>query len=213
MLPELTADSVRESLETGTFFAGSRCLKNSKELSEISMATGLDLGTDWRADSGIIQPEVTEITVNDEENTITIEADNALVIRWIANGNLIAYGNTIDLDMYLGQIDSYVRAEVFGEGGILYTQPFILEYDSSPEADIGLFYDFGNLIALFRSNVFKILAKYARLFNSMESFNGERNSELKNLKEKQAGKSSHLFFWCAEYGINLTGGSPERRYS
>ncbi|OQA50291.1 MAG: hypothetical protein BWY46_00097 [Firmicutes bacterium ADurb.Bin300] len=158
MLPELTADSVRESLETGTFFAGSRCLKNSKELSEISMATGLDLGTDWRADSGIIQPEVTEITVNDEENTITIEADNALVIRWIANGNLIAYGNTIDLDMYLGQIDSYVRAEVFGEGGILYTQPFILEYDSSPEADIGLFYDFGNLIALFRSNVFKILA-------------------------------------------------------
>ncbi len=158
MLPELTADSVRESLETGTFFAGSRCIKNSKELAQISMATGLELGTDWRADSGLAQPEVTDIIVNEQEDTITIEADNALVIRWIADGNLIAQGDTIDLDLYSDQIGSYVRAEVFGEGGILYTQPFILEYDTAPGADTVLFYDFGGLISFMRSNIFKLLA-------------------------------------------------------
>lgn len=157
MLPELTVDNIRTSLETGTFFAGSRCLKNSKELAQISSATGLDLGTEWRAESGVVQPEVTNIIVDDAADTITIEADNALVIRWIADGNLIAEGETIDLDDYSGQIGSYVRAEIFGEGGILYTQPFVLEYDETPEKELGLFFDFGLILSYLRETVYKML--------------------------------------------------------
>ena len=153
MLPQLTADNVRESLELGTFFAGSRCLKNAKELAQISTAIGYDLGTEWTAESYIVQPQVTEIIVNEAADTITIEADNALVIRWIADGELIAEGKTIDLDDYSYAIGSYVRAEIFGEGGILYTQPFMLEYDGAPEKELDFFYDFGNLVALLRDSI------------------------------------------------------------
>lgn len=157
MLPELTADNVRTSLENGTLFAGSRCLKNTKELAQISSATGLDLGTEWKAEQGLVQPKVTNIIVDDEADTITIEADNALVIRWIADGNLIHEGATIDLDNYAGQVGSYVRAEIFGKGGILYTQPFVLDYDSAPTADLGFFFDFGNILSFFRETFYRHL--------------------------------------------------------
>jgi len=42
-----------------------------------------------------------------------------------------------------GQIGSYVRAEIWGQGGILYTQPFILKYIGAPWKDSGFFFDFG----------------------------------------------------------------------
>lgn len=157
MLPELTADAVRTSLETGAFFGGSRCLKNTKELAQISQAIGYDLGDDWRAESFIVQPVVNNIIVNNAADTITVEADNALVIRWIADGELIAEGETINLDDYSYMIGSYVRAEVFGEGGILYTQPFVLEYEGAPEKELGFFYDFGNLVALLRNSILSTL--------------------------------------------------------
>ena len=78
-------------------------------------------------------PLVKEIVVDDAEDTIALDVDDALCIRWISNGKTVAYGNEIDLDDYSSEIGSYIRAEIFGEGGIVYTQAMLLEYEGAPE--------------------------------------------------------------------------------
>ncbi len=146
-LPEQSVDALRTSLETGAFFAASHYIKNTKELAILSTEIGEDLGTEWTADFSLPTPEVKGILVDDVEDTISIQADNARTIHWIADGEVIAVGDTIDLDDYSDQIGSYVRAEIFGDGGILYTQAFVLDYDGAPEAqeESSSFFDFGTI--------------------------------------------------------------------
>lgn len=89
---------------------------------------------------GVNETYITSVSVDDAEDTITVNTDNALIVRWIANGKQIAVSNaadgscTIDLDDYSDEIGTYVRAEAFGEGGTVYTQAFVLSYDGAPEA-------------------------------------------------------------------------------
>lgn len=75
-------------------------------------------------------PMITRIDVDDNADTITIDTENALIIRWISDGKLItttkADGTAFNLNNYSDKIGNYVRAEVFGEGGVVYTQAFIL---------------------------------------------------------------------------------------
>ena len=155
-----TVASLRECLETGAFFGGSRFIMNSKELDILEAETGKTIrnsknGDDyefWMAPHGTPQPEVKSVDVDeaDEKITITAEypkpktttaeyekmiAENPITVHWIADGEVIAVGNSIDLNEYSDKIGSYVRAEIFGVGGILYSQPFILEYDGAPEAE------------------------------------------------------------------------------
>ena len=82
-----------------------------------------------------IRPVINSITVNDSEDTITIDSDNALIIRWISDGKLIATtkadDTAFDLNDYESQIKGYVRAEIFGEGGIVYTEGFTLNADEA----------------------------------------------------------------------------------
>lgn len=162
LMPNLTVDDLRTSMETGAFFAGSRFIKNTKELAEIGAAIGEDLGSEWSVptDAGIVQPKVTSISVSQAEDSITINTKNARLVRWIADGEQIATGSTIKLDDYSDKIGSYVRAEIFGNGGILYSQAFVLKYDNSPKAESsGFFYDFGKLISVFRDTLLKALDK------------------------------------------------------
>lgn len=146
-LPEQSIDALRTSMETGAFFAASHYIKNAKELAILGKEIGEDLGTEWTADFSLPDPTVTEINVNDAEDTISIQADHARTIHWIADGEVIAVGDTIDLDAYANKIGSYVRAEIFGDGGILYTQAFTLDYDGAPEEDTDhdSFFDFGTI--------------------------------------------------------------------
>lgn len=75
-------------------------------------------------------PEITYIGTDEAQDTITIGSENALIVRWISNGKLIATTKadtaTLDLNEYSAQLGDYVRAEVFGEGGVIYTQAFLL---------------------------------------------------------------------------------------
>ena len=76
--------------------------------------------------------------MNDNENTIAIAAENALLVRFISNGTVFAVKTpdaaVIDLDDYSSQLGDYVRVEVFGEGGILYTQAFLLNAEKNAGA-------------------------------------------------------------------------------
>lgn len=81
---------------------------------------------------------ITGVSVDDTEDTITLTTDNALLVRWIADGEVIAVTkadegtSTLDLDDYSDKIGTYVRAEAFGEGGFVYTQAFVLSYAGQP---------------------------------------------------------------------------------
>lgn len=103
-------------------------------------------------------PRITSITVDDKENTITITATDALIVRWISSGELVTTLKidegtaTIDLDDYAATIGDYVRAEVFGEGGIVYTQAFLLNAEENAgTSDVvdNSFVDMGILDCLF----------------------------------------------------------------
>lgn len=85
------------------------------------------------------RPMICSIAVDDSENTITLNSENALIVRWISGGQLIettkAGETTIDLDDYKDVLNGYVRAEVFGEGGVVYTQGFTLNAEQAEEQE------------------------------------------------------------------------------
>ncbi len=158
-MPENTAENVRNCLQNGAFFAVSRYIKNAEELAQFSLETGIDWGTSFEQenrDDSIPAPKVTNIIVDDANDIITLSVNNALTVHWIADGKVIAVGNTIDLDDYSDQIGSYVRAEAFGPGGILYTQAFTLNYDNAPEANIKNTIDLGNALSYLKHFIIEV---------------------------------------------------------
>jgi hypothetical protein len=95
LLPENTTENVRYGMENGTFYAVAKVSKR-------------ELGSDFVANGPT--PVITNVAVDETADTITIEGDYYGTIEWIANGRIIATGNTIYLASYSDQISSYVRA-------------------------------------------------------------------------------------------------------
>ena len=158
-MPENNAENIRTCLQNGAFFAVSRYIKNAEEMAQFSLETGIDWGTEFEQDirdESIPAPKVTDITVDEANDTISLSVENALTVHWIADGKVVHVGNTIDLDEYSDEIGSYVRAEAFGHGGVLYTQAFTLEYDNAPEANDSFFFDFGNILAEIKYYIIEI---------------------------------------------------------
>lgn len=119
-------------------------------------------------------PRISSIEVNEDTDEITINTTDALIVRWISNGELIcsqkAGEATIDLNEYSDVLGDYVRAEVFGEGGIVYTQAFLLDAQAkagtSNPVDAS-YSNYGVLDFLFAelNNWFAIIARFfANLF-------------------------------------------------
>lgn len=121
ILPEYSLANLRKAMENGNFFAVARYAKN-------------ELGEDFKGEGAV--PVVTEITVDDDADTITIKGINCNAIEWIADGEIIesvtaeADGemvSTIKLREKSDKISCYVRAQLKGRGGICMTQPFICD--------------------------------------------------------------------------------------
>lgn len=121
VLPSYSMGNVRTAMENGTFFAISRYAKN-------------ELGDDFVGKGAY--PQVTEITVDDEKDTITVTGINCHTIEWIADGEVIQSDKisengeirtTIKLRNHSEEIGCYVRAQLLGEGGICLTQAFICD--------------------------------------------------------------------------------------
>ena len=118
ILPEYSQENVRTAMENGTFFAVSRY--------------------DWGDRIGNTKeyPTVTSITVDDDNDTITIVGKNTDSIKWVADGVYIQEDtvsvngvctSTIKLQDYTGDISCYVRAELNGAGGRTLTQAFVCD--------------------------------------------------------------------------------------
>ncbi len=137
VMPENTVANVRTAMENGTLFACALYAHN--ELGENFVASGSC-------------PCVTSITVDDSTDQITVQGADYTEIQWIAKGEIIATGSTIDLNAYENQIGCYVRAQLLGPGGICYTQAFALNGTSTPAVDT----EDSALTKLWNNFIFKI---------------------------------------------------------
>lgn len=117
MMPSNTVANVRTAMENGTFFACGHYAHR-------------ELGNDFKAVGEV--PMVTNITVNDDTDQISLQGSGYDKIEWIAKGEIIATGNSINLHDHESQIGCYVRAQLIGPGGVCFTQAFVVNDGSKP---------------------------------------------------------------------------------
>ena len=158
-----TSANLKNNLLNGEFYAASKYIGCQEELVEIRdslkvtnpvsgagmlamLETAIETGEKFYAGEDAVVPKLTGVKVDEAADTITLTTENTVLTRWIANGEVIHIGATIDLDEYSDKIGSYVRAEAYGEGGVMYVQPFVLDYDGAPEASEIKFTDFGYIV-------------------------------------------------------------------
>ena len=120
LMPNLSNEDLRTAMENGTFFACSRYAR-------------YEMGEDFVGEGAYAQ--IHEVLVDDDNDTISVAASNYDEIEWIANGEIIATGNTLNLREYSDEIGCYVRFQIKNEGGIVCSQPFVCDDgDMSDEA-------------------------------------------------------------------------------
>lgn len=143
MMPEQTVPALRKSMEDGTFFCVCRYAR-------------YELGEDY-AGVGVV-PSVNRVSVDEKEDTITLDVSNYNKVVWVADGVEIAEGTSIDIDDYSDKISCYVRAYVVGDGGVLYVQPFTVTAPGTEilADDIKPVYTYSN----FFRNLITFLDKY-----------------------------------------------------
>ncbi len=127
MMEENDVDHIRATMQSGAFFMITRNLSGNDIIGpekEINVRN-----------TDIPYPVFTSVTT--QGHKITVTAENASKVQWIANGKIIAESAigseavTLDLDTIEGAEDfMYVRAEIFGEGGICLTQALIIDNGS-----------------------------------------------------------------------------------
>lgn len=121
LMPELTVDALRTSMETGAFFCAARYARAT-------------LGEDFEGTGNT--PTVTKLNVDNSTDTISFKAKDFDCVRWYSDGELIAEGKSLtslDLNDYEDKIGCYVRFTLTGNGGILYSQAFPV---ASPDVEI-----------------------------------------------------------------------------
>ena len=86
-------------------------------------------GVDVPNSSPNLRPVINSISVNNEANSITINAENTTTVVWISEGREIltttGASSTINLmaEGVANQVGSYVRANIIGNGGMAVIQP------------------------------------------------------------------------------------------
>lgn len=140
-MPELSSDAFRTCLENGQYFSISH-YSNGVELDGIPEMPGFveqdvyDTKSYWLDNT----PQVTKMTIDQENDTITVEGINFDRIVWVSNGNVIQRDEnitsgkaTLDLhaDSFLNgnEPELYVRFYLTGENGICYSQPMVLRVE------------------------------------------------------------------------------------
>lgn len=118
LMPENTVEDFRACLESGAWFSVGRFAR--KDLGEEFEGTGAP-------------PRVDRITVDNENDTVSFEGGEFTCVKWISDGKVIAEGTdctAIDLNDFSDEeIGQYVRFQITGPGGILYSQAFPVACD------------------------------------------------------------------------------------
>lgn len=175
LMEDLTSADLKDAMSKGQMFACSKYIGNVNEMAAYKaiaekintpeaaklvqmLDTALSTGEKFYAGEDAVVPVINNVVIDETNDSISLETENAVVIRWIADGKEIHVGNSIDLDDYSDKIGSYVRAEIVGAGGVMYTQAFTLDYDGAPEAeDLDGFVDFGYFVSAICDTLIKLL--------------------------------------------------------
>lgn len=170
-----TSADLHDCMANGQFFAASKYVGCQEELNEIYagliglgtpealefaevIKACIDSGEKYYAGEEAVQPVINYVVVDDTADTISIDVTETVYTRWISNGKVIAEGNSIDLDDYSDVIGNYVRAEMYGTSGVVYSQAFTLEYDGAPTYELNEnFIDFGKPVSLICDTIVKAL--------------------------------------------------------
>lgn len=134
MMKENNVENIKETMQSGAFFCVTRKLRANKWIGpkeEINvMNTDLPI------------PMFTSLTVDGHKISASAKETNR--IQWIADGKVIAeydvadgknasFDYTLDLDTIEGAENfSYVRVELFGEGGLCLSQALVIDDGSEP---------------------------------------------------------------------------------
>ncbi len=200
LMPELSNASLKSALSKGEFFAASRYIGNydelvtyAKTLCASSNKNAAALGAKMKEAYETIADEISEngkqstifqfdetqsnavirgITVDDKEDRITIDTDG-FYVRWVSDGKTVATGKTVDLDN-CDNIGSYIRAEIIGKGGIVYTQAFTLEYKGAPEAKEINSSDLGSIASVFCDSLVRFLSAFRNVFDMIYKIFGAK---------------------------------------
>lgn len=128
MMKENNVENIKETMQSGAFFMITRKLRPNDT---IGPEEEIDV-----MNEGLPYPMFTSLTVDGHK--ITATAKDATEIRWIANGEIISKSAingavTLDLDTIDGAEDfQYVRAEIYGEGGLCISQALVIDDGSEP---------------------------------------------------------------------------------
>ncbi len=137
LMPELTLDAFRKSMENGEFFSISH-FSNGYELNGMAEMPGYNDDVETKRYMDDDTPMVTRVTVDNENDTLSIEGVNFDMITWVSDGNVILREEnitdgkaTLDLhsDSLLDDPYMFVRFYLTGENGICYSQPFVLNVE------------------------------------------------------------------------------------
>lgn len=163
MMPENTEDDVKTAMENGSFFAVTRIAKANDLI-------GPKKEIDAR-NTELPYPVFTKVEV--DGHTINVAAEDATTISWIADGKVISSGDitngtaSLNLDEIEGAENfSYVRAELYGEGGACLTQALVIEKDEPLEfeEETGINAVIRKIIFLLKSSlVWTIIIELTRL--------------------------------------------------
>lgn len=139
LMENFTIEDFRSSMENGLCFGVSH-YSNGVELNGMEEMPNL---TEEEIDENKLYlsndtPMVTRVTVDAQNETISIEGEHFNEITWVSNGNVIKRDSNIttgSAELYLHDPDLlsdpslYVRFYITGENGICYSQPFVLNVE------------------------------------------------------------------------------------
>ena len=133
MMEENTSEKVKETMQSGSFFAVTRNLRANNVIGPEKEIDAMN--------KGLAYPMFTSIDV--DGHSVTVNAKDFNKIQWIANGKIIFEQDvtaaqagqpiTLNLDEIDGAEDFiYIRAELIGEGGMCVTQAFEIDDGTQP---------------------------------------------------------------------------------
>ncbi len=129
MMEENNVENIKKTMQNGNLFMVTRKLRANEWIGPFEEFNVMNQGLPY--------PMFTNIKVDGHK--IAVNATDSHTIKWIANGKIIAESAigtnavTLDLDQIEGAEDfQYVRAELYGEGGMCISQAFVLDDGSEP---------------------------------------------------------------------------------
>ncbi len=133
MMNENSSEKIKETMQSGAFFSVTRKLRKN-------VVNGIGPDEEFNVmNTDIPYPMFNSLTV--EGHKITASAKNAKTIQWIADGKVIrkaavdgSGADILDLDTIDGaEKFSYVRVELFGEGGMCISQAMVIDNGTAPK--------------------------------------------------------------------------------